>query len=58
MDGADMKKFLVYGSYGYTGKLIVEQAIKEGLGLILAGRNEKLLQKQAQNPTLNIAHLN
>ena len=43
-----MKKVLVYGSYGYTGKLIVEQAIKEGLGLILAGRNEKLLQKQAQ----------
>ena len=43
-----MKKVLVYGSYGYTGKLIVEQARKEGLGLILAGRNEKLLQKQAQ----------
>lgn len=33
-----MKKVLVYGSYGYTGELIVEQAVKQGLGLILAGR--------------------
>ena len=43
-----MKKILVYGSYGYTGELIVEQAIKEGLQLILAGRNEKRLRAQAE----------
>ena len=41
MDGADLKNFLVYGSYGYTGNLIVEQAIKEGLRPLLAGRDEK-----------------
>ena len=40
-----MKKFLVYGSYGYTGKLIVEQAVKEGLQPILAGRDEKQLRE-------------
>lgn len=43
-----MKKILVYGSYGYTGQLIVERAIKEGLQLILAGRNEKQLRAQAK----------
>ncbi len=42
-----MKKFLVYGSYGYTGKLIVKQAVKEGLQPILAGRDEKQLREQA-----------
>ena len=43
-----MKKILVYGSYGYTGQLIVEQAVKEGLSLILAGRDEKQLRIQAE----------
>lgn len=43
-----MKKILVYGSYGYTGQLIVEQAIKEGVQLILAGRDENQLRAQAE----------
>ncbi len=43
-----MKKILVYGSYGYTGQLIVERAIKEGLSLILAGRDENQLRAQAE----------
>ena len=43
-----MKKFLIYGSYGYTGQLIVDLAIKEGLHPILAGRDEKQLRAQAQ----------
>ena len=43
-----MKNFLVYGSYGYTGKLIVEHAVKEGLRPILAGRNETQLRMQAE----------
>ncbi len=43
-----MKKFLVYGSYGYTGKLIVEQAVKQGLKPLLAGRDEKQLCAQAE----------
>ncbi|MDP1715857.1 MAG: saccharopine dehydrogenase NADP-binding domain-containing protein [Anaerolineales bacterium] len=42
-----MKNFLVYGSYGYTGSLIVEQAVKEGLRPLLAGRDEKQLSTQA-----------
>ncbi|MFN8401657.1 MAG: saccharopine dehydrogenase NADP-binding domain-containing protein [Anaerolineales bacterium] len=43
-----MKKILVYGSYGYTGQLIVEHAMQEGLSLILAGRDEKRLREQAE----------
>ncbi len=43
-----MKNFLVYGSYGYTGSLIVEQAVKEGLRPLLAGRDENQLHAQAE----------
>lgn len=42
-----MKNFLIYGSYGYTGKLIVEQAARQGLKPILAGRDEMQLREQA-----------
>jgi short subunit dehydrogenase-like uncharacterized protein len=48
VDGEVVKKFLVYGSYGYTGKLIVEQAVKQGLKPLLAGRDEKQLRAQAE----------
>jgi short subunit dehydrogenase-like uncharacterized protein len=44
----NMKTFLIYGSYGYTGQLIVDLAIKDGLRPILAGRDEKKLRAQAQ----------
>ena len=37
---------VVYGSYGYTGKLIVEECKRHNLNVILAGRNEKSLAAQ------------
>ncbi|RPI90232.1 MAG: saccharopine dehydrogenase [Chloroflexi bacterium] len=43
-----MKTFLLYGSYGYTGQLIVDQALKDGLRPILAGRDDKKLRAQAR----------
>ena len=43
-----MKTFLIYGSYGYTGQLIADLAVKEGLKPILAGRDETQLKAQAQ----------
>ncbi len=43
-----MKTFLIYGSYGYTGQLIADLAVKEGLKPILAGRDETPLKAQAQ----------
>ena len=48
-----MKNFLIYGSYGYTGNLIVEQAVKEGLRPLLAGRDETQLRAQAEKFGLN-----
>ncbi|HSK88002.1 MAG TPA: saccharopine dehydrogenase NADP-binding domain-containing protein [Anaerolineales bacterium] len=47
-----MSNFLLYGSYGYTGQLIVDQALQEGLRPILAGRNEKKLRLQAEKHNL------
>ena len=43
-----MKNFMVYGSYGYTGRLIVEQAVREGFKPLLAGRDERQLRAQAE----------
>lgn len=43
-----MKNFLIYGSYGYTGNLIVEQAVKDGFRPLLAGRNKNQLRAQAE----------
>jgi len=47
-----MSNFLLYGSYGYTGQLIVDGALQDGLRPILAGRNEKKLRVQAQKHNL------
>ena len=47
-----MKNYLIYGSYGYTGQLVVELAIKEGMRPILAGRDEKKLRAQAEQYNL------
>lgn len=47
-----MKNFLIYGSYGYTGQLIVELATKERMRPILAGRDERKLRVQAEKYNL------
>ena len=39
--------FLIYGSTGYTGNLIVQEAIRRGLKPVLAGRNLEKLGDQA-----------
>ena len=44
-----MTTFLIYGSYGYTGKLITKLAVERGHRPILAGRDEKKLTEQNQN---------
>src|SRR5690242_902877 len=43
-----MKKptIIVYGSYGYTGQLIVKECKAKNLNVILAGRKRDALQKQ------------
>jgi short subunit dehydrogenase-like uncharacterized protein len=39
---------LIYGSTGYTGRLIVAEALTRGLRPILAGRNAEAVRAQAQ----------
>lgn len=39
---------VVYGSYGYTGKLIVNECRKKNLQVMLAGRSENSLRQQSQ----------
>ena len=38
---------LIYGSNGYTGRLIVERALQRGLRPVLAGRNGPTVREQA-----------
>lgn len=39
---------VVYGSYGYTGKLIVDLCKASNMEVVLAGRNEHSLKKQSE----------
>lgn len=40
--------FLIYGSYGYSGNMIAEEAVRQGLRPILAGRDAEQLAMQAE----------
>jgi short subunit dehydrogenase-like uncharacterized protein len=41
--------FLIYGASGYTGKLIVESAVKQGLKPTLAGRTASKIEPLAKS---------
>jgi len=43
-----MGRFMVYGAYGYTGRLVAEHAVARGLEPLLAGRNEASLAPLAK----------
>ncbi|HJU87825.1 MAG TPA: saccharopine dehydrogenase NADP-binding domain-containing protein [Gemmatimonadaceae bacterium] len=43
-----MAELVVYGSYGYTGRLIVEQALAQGFRPLLSGRDATALRAQAE----------
>lgn len=45
--------FLIYGASGYTGKLIVERAVKKGLKPTLAGRTESKIKPLAEEHGLD-----
>lgn len=46
-------RILIYGSYGYTGQLITEQAVLDGLDPILAGRTASKVNSQAETHGLD-----
>jgi short subunit dehydrogenase-like uncharacterized protein len=45
--------FLIYGCYGYTGKLISEMAVKAGMKPVLSGRDEQKVSELARKLNLN-----
>lgn len=38
-----MSNWLLYGAYGYTGRLVIEEAVRRGHKPVLAGRNKEKL---------------
>ncbi|MFB6087352.1 MAG: trans-acting enoyl reductase family protein [Haloarculaceae archaeon] len=42
-----MADLLVYGSYGYTGNLVAEEALDRGLDVVLAGRDRTEVEDQS-----------
>ncbi|MEL6672148.1 MAG: saccharopine dehydrogenase NADP-binding domain-containing protein [Bacteroidota bacterium] len=48
-----MASLLIYGAYGYSGRLIAEEARSKGLRPILAGRNPQKLSLMAQELDLS-----
>jgi short subunit dehydrogenase-like uncharacterized protein len=40
-------ELLIYGAYGYTGSLIAEVAVENGLSPVLAGRTARKVERQA-----------
>ena len=50
--------WLLYGAYGYTGKLIAEEAVRRGVRPILAGRNEKKLRPLSEKLTCDARKFN
>jgi short subunit dehydrogenase-like uncharacterized protein len=52
-----MSEWMLYGAYGYTGKLLVKEAIKRGHRPLLAGRNTQKLQALAEEFSLNYSTL-
>ncbi|MCI0712208.1 MAG: saccharopine dehydrogenase NADP-binding domain-containing protein [Chloroflexi bacterium] len=53
-----MSNWMLYGAYGYTGKLITEEAVKRGHQPLLAGRNEEKLKAHANQYNLPYAAFN
>lgn len=48
-----MDNWLLYGAYGYTGQLIIEEALKRGHRPVLSGRNEAKLRPLADQYNLD-----
>jgi short subunit dehydrogenase-like uncharacterized protein len=49
----DSGQIMIYGANGYTGKLIAEEAVKQGFAPVLAGRNETAIKELAAEMNLS-----
>ncbi len=43
-----MERLVIYGAYGYTGRLITQEAQKQGFEPVISGRNEAQLEQMAE----------
>ncbi len=50
--------FFIYGAYGYTGRLITEHAVKQGLSPIIGGRDAAKTEALAKRHELDFVVLN
>ncbi len=46
------KRWMLYGATGYTGKLLVQEAVKRGLSPVIAGRDESKVRALAERYSL------
>ncbi len=53
-----MENFFIYGAYGYTGRLITEYAVKQGLKPIIGGRDAAKIEDLAKTYELDFVVLN
>jgi len=47
MNSMSSSQVVLYGSYGYTGKLIAQECKTKNINITLAGRNAEALQRQS-----------
>jgi len=52
-----LDNFFIYGAYGYTGRLITEHAVKQGLTPILGGRDAEKTEELAKQYELDFVIL-
>jgi len=48
------RQLMIYGANGYTGKLIVDEALKQGLSPVIAGRNREALETMGAEKQLEV----
>lgn len=48
-----MAEWMLYGAYGYTGRLLVKEAVRRGHRPLLAGRNARKLETLAEEYSLD-----
>ncbi len=49
-------RWMIYGTYGYTGELIAREAVRRGYKPILAGRSREKVEAQASELGLEARH--
>ena len=57
MTNQNQPEWLIYGAYGYTGRLVAEEALRRGHRPVLAGRSSQKLQAMADRMGLEFKPL-